>query len=223
MLTALFRAFAALGRPEVVRIVVRAVGIAVLCFVALFLGVAALLSSTALTGVGIVDTLLDVLGGIATLVVSWLLFPIVVSAVLGFFLERLAGVVEAEDHPGLPAPRPGGVAAGIVASLRFVTVALVLNVLLLALLVVAAPLYPFVYTLANGYLIGREFCELVALRHLPPAEARALRRRRRFAVFGLGAVTTWLLLVPFVNLIAPVVCVIAMVHVVAPELRRGAA
>jgi len=82
--------------------------------------------------------------------------------------------------------------------------------LLLFLLIPA--LYPIVWFLGNSYLLGREYFELVALRRMQPHDARELRRRRRFMVMagGLGAIG--LFAIPVVNLFAPVIVTMAMVH-----------
>ena len=65
---------------------------------------------------------------------------------------------------------------------------------LLAILVylVAVPFLLFaglgvvIFFLATAYLLGREYFELAAMRHQPPAEAKGLRKRRTGTVFVAG-------------------------------------
>jgi uncharacterized protein involved in cysteine biosynthesis len=76
-----------------------------------------------------------------------------------------------------------------------------------------APIFPFVFYGVNGYLLGREYFELVAMRRAPSAEASALRRRHRLQAFATGLVIAALLTVPFINLLAPLLGTAAMVHV----------
>ena len=68
------------------------------------------------------------------------------------------------------------------------------------------------YTL-NGYLLGREYFELVAQRRLTAVEATALRRTRRARVFLAGAVIAFLFTVPLVNLITPIIATAFMLHI----------
>mgnify|MGYP006433068489 FL=1 len=79
-------------------------------------------------------------------------------------------------------------------------------------LLLAGPLFPFVFYSVNGYLLGREYFELVALRRLGPAEATALRKRNGFKLFMTGALIAFLLTVPVVNLLAPIIATGMMVH-----------
>ena len=84
--------------------------------------------------------------------------------------------------------------------------------LLLGPLFLLGPLIPFVFYAVNGYLLGREYFELVAMRRLDPDAARRLRRAHRGELFVAGVVMAFLLTLPVVNLLAPVVITAAMVH-----------
>jgi uncharacterized protein involved in cysteine biosynthesis len=74
----------------------------------------------------------------------------------------------------------------------------------------------------NGYLLGREYFETVALRRLDPKRASELRRREKWRVFLAGVIITLLLTVPFLNLIAPVIATAFMLHLFE-SVRRAAA
>src|SRR6266478_3835195 len=62
--------------------------------------------------------LVDLMGGLAVLVLSWLLFPAAVTAIMSFFLERIATAVEALDYPGRGPPRRQRIGETIAATLR---------------------------------------------------------------------------------------------------------
>ena len=64
----------------------------------------------------------------------------------------------------------------------------------------------------NGYLVGREYFEAVAIRRNDPAEAKAVRSGNASKVFVTGVVGAGLLSIPIVNLIAPVIAAAAMTH-----------
>ena len=69
------------------------------------------------------------------------------------------------------------------------------------------------FYLGNGYLLGREYFELAAMRHLPAAEARQLRQANRGLVFLCGVIIAGLASVPIVNLLTPLFATAFMVHV----------
>ena len=93
----------------------------------------------------------------------------------------------------------------------YLGVMIALNMVLLIFLLLP-PLFPFVFYAVNGYLLGREYFELVALRRIGPEEARRLRKAHRGKLFIAGVATALLLTIPVVNLLAPVVVTAAMVH-----------
>ena len=64
----------------------------------------------------------------------------------------------------------------------------------------------------NGYLLGREFFELVAIRRLPQTEARALRKQKQTVVIGIGAVFAFLMTLPIINLLTPIIATATMLH-----------
>jgi|APTNR8051073442_1049403.scaffolds.fasta_scaffold08954_5 uncharacterized protein involved in cysteine biosynthesis len=220
MIGAFAKAIAQLDDPRILRLLMISVLIALGIFIALWVSVGVLLTQTQVFEIGWLDAAVDVLGGLATIVITWLLFPAVVSATVGIFLDRVAGAVEARHYPALPAPREQGFEEIVVTTAMFLVVMLGVNLAVLVFLLVP-PLFPFVFVAANGYLIGREYFELVALRRDVPEVARALRLRHRGRVFVVGVAIALLLTVPFVNLLAPVIGTAAMVHIVE-RIRRDA-
>ena len=211
MLNAFSRALGQLTDPRILRILGACVLLSIACFVAAWSGIAWLLISTRLAEWDLFETTLDVLGGLATLILTWFLFPLVTSAFVALLLDRVAAAVEAKYYPDLP--RSPGIPwwQGLLCTLRFLGLVLVLNALLLLLLFVP-PAYLVGYYAVNGFLLGREYFDLIALRRLTPAAARALRGRHAGEVLATGAVGAILLTVPFVNFIAPVLVTAAMVH-----------
>jgi uncharacterized protein involved in cysteine biosynthesis len=64
----------------------------------------------------------------------------------------------------------------------------------------------------NGYLLGREYYELVALRRLPAVPLRGRWRAERPRLVLAGAIIAFLLTVPVLNLVAPIIATAFMVH-----------
>lgn len=210
MFTAYLRAFGQLFDPRIVKILGFSVLLSVAVFGLLWSGIAWLLTQSELTSYWLLEKILDVLGGVATIVTTFFVFPVVVSATIGLFLESVARAVEQRHYPDRK-PKGLPLVAGILSSLRFLLKALVVNLVLLLFLFVPV-LYPFAWLAANAYLLSREYFELVALRHLDPKAARELRRSRRLQLFFAGLPAAGLFAVPMVNLIAPVLVTMAMVH-----------
>jgi CysZ protein len=203
MLTDLLRAIRMLGEPRARGVVWLGVALSLATLVGLVFGVEALVSWASDTGYGWVDRTLEVLSVLGTLVVAWFLFPAVVVAVSSFFLERVVDATEDRYHPGLPPPRPVSIGEAVPAALRLLGLSLLLNVLALPLYFVPLLNLP-VWLALNGYLVGREYAELVGLRRLNPARVGVVRRNYRLMFWTSGILIAFLLAVPLVNLVAPV-------------------
>lgn len=149
--------------------------------------------------------------GMAT-VMAWFLAPLLFPLISTLFLDSVVGRIETR-HYGLP--RSTGIPLGrsLTAALRLLALALCLNLLLLPLMFLLPILYLPLYYLLNGYLHGREYVELVALRYFPQREARQLRRRQRGRVLSAGVIVMLLFTTPFINLLAPVLSAVFMAHV----------
>ena len=212
MLVALLRALANLSEPAMRRFLVLGLGLALASFIALWTAVAVVLGQTTLFAWGPLEWLVDVLGAVAVLVLSWLLFPAVVTMVMGFFLERIAAAVERLDYPGRPPARSAPVPETLMTTLRLMSATVLLNLLALPVYLLAPVINLFVFLGLNGYLFGREYFEVVALRRLDPMATRTARRRFSGRVFVGGVVIAGLFAIPFVNLIAPVIATAFMVH-----------
>ena len=69
----------------------------------------------------------------------------------------------------------------------------------LVLLVFVPISWPIGYLVVNGWLLGREYFELVALRRISPAAAKTMRNRRRPELLLTGIGLTFLFTLPLVN------------------------
>jgi uncharacterized protein involved in cysteine biosynthesis len=204
MLQDLVRAFALLRDSRVRGVLWLGIGLALATLLALFLGVEALVSWASNTGWRWLDRTFQVLGGLGTAIVAWFLFPSIVVAVSSIFLERVVDATEDRHYPQLPPPRPLPLAQTVPAALKLLGTSLLLN--LVALPAYFVPLLNLPVWLAlNGYLVGREYAELVASRRLAPDMAARIRRDHRMMFWLAGIVIAFLLAVPLLNLVAPVV------------------
>lgn len=213
MIRALALAFGQLSDPGTRRVLWLGILGAVAGFAALAAAVWFALFETALTDIGWIDTALDVAGGLLVFVLAWFLFPAAVVAVSGFLLDDVVDRVEAQHYPHLPraAHLPFMVEVG--GALRLAAIVIIVNLVALPLYIAAPGLNIFVYYAINGYLLGREYFDLVANRRLGVAAARQLRREEPLKPFLAGVVIAFLSTIPLVNLLVPVIASAFMVHV----------
>jgi CysZ protein len=213
MVIALLRAIGALAAPPMRRVVGLSLALAVLGLAGLWLAIAAILYHTAVFEWRPLDWLFDLLGGLAVLVLSWLLFPAVLTLIMGFYLERVAAAVEASDYPGRGPPRRQPIGEMIWVTLRLALLTLMLNLLALPVYLLVPGINLILFLALNGYLFGRGYFEVVALRRLDLGEARRVRSRFAGRVFLGGVVIAGLFSLPLVNLVAPVIATAFMLHI----------
>lgn len=142
---------------------------------------------------------------------AFLMFP-VAALFVGLFLDRIVAAVEARHYPGLSPARQMGIGEALGTGLRFMIVVLVVNLVGLILYLISGPLAPVVFWVVNGYLFGREYFELVAMRRLQGPEMRSLRARNNLQIWFSGTLMAVPLSIPIVNLIVPVIGVATYTH-----------
>ena len=157
------------------------------------------------------DWTIKAVAGAGAIVVAILAFPLVATITVGLFLEDIADAVDARHYPHKPAAAGQPVVSSLVSAVRLVLAALILNVLVLPLYLIPG-MNVFVFYGLNGYLLGREYFELVALRRIEPRAARRLRGRSRWRVFLGGVLITVLFSIPVINWLMPIIATAFMVH-----------
>lgn len=195
------------------RVVALSLALAVLTFAALWLAVAAILYHTAFFDWRLLNWLIDLLGGLAVLGLTWLLFPATVTLIMSFYVEHVAAAVEAVDYPGRGPPRPQDLSEILSITLRLTLLTFVLNLLALPLYLMVPGINLFLFLALNGYLFGRGYFEVVALRRLDMGAARRVRSRFAGRIFLGGVVIAGLFALPLVNLVAPVIATAFMLHI----------
>jgi uncharacterized protein involved in cysteine biosynthesis len=223
MIRAIVRAFQQLAEPSLRRYAVLSIVVTLITFVALWGAAIALLTYTRVPSFDLfgttwdLDFVADVVGAIAVFLLLGLMFPALLLIVVSFFLDGVAEAVEARHYPGLGPARGQGVGEILAIAVKFAVLSIVLNLLALPvflLLLFLPPFNLFVFYALNGYLLGREYYELVAHRRDDPQGANRLRRAYGGQLFLVGVVIAIMTSVPGLNLIVPIVATAAMVHLV---------
>ena len=157
----------------------------------------------------------DMFGGITAFVIAWLLFPTLASFFITLFLEDIVEAIESRHYSSILSEKINNPSAMFIISLRFTAIALFLNILAIPFYFFTIwfpPLGIFVFYCLNGYLLGREYFELVALRHIKMEDIPSIRRSNRWQLFLFGSVTTFLFTIPIINFLTPILGVTGMTH-----------
>lgn len=221
MISAFAKALAQLGDPAFRRPIAWSLALAALVFAGLWATIWLVLTHTAISDLRWIDMTVDVLGGLAAIVLTFVLFPGVVAAILPLFADRIIAAVEARHYPDLPPPRAPSLAEQAAMALRFLAMVVILNLAALPLYLVPV-VNALVFYGLNGYLLGREYFEMVAPRRLDSESRRVLWRRRRLGFVLAGVAFAFVSTLPLVNLLAPVLAAATMTHLVESYRRQVA-
>ena len=230
MLTAFSRALGQLGDPAILRVLFKSLALTLVLFAAAAALAGWLLTGTNPCGFGPLDYECTIGGGTGTAVAIllglaslWFLFSAVAIGVLGIFADEVVEAVEARHYPAAAeSGRSPSFAKGLAVGLRSAGRILLWNLIAspFYLLLLVTGVGPFLLFFAvNALALGRDLSEMVAMRHL---KGDALKRwlaasRGRRALLGLGA--TLLFMVPFANLLAPVLGAAIATHLFHREGR----
>lgn len=143
----------------------------------------------------------------------------VTSIFAGIFLDEIAEEVERRSYPDDPPGRELPLMQSVGIALRFFGLVLLGNLAAL-LLVLFLGLGVVVFFVVNGYLLGREYFQFAALRHVSLAEAENLRLKNQLAIFLGGLLIAGLLSVPILNLLTPLFAGAMMMHVYKALAKR---
>jgi CysZ protein len=225
------RAFGQLGDRRVLAVLAKSLTVTLAVFAAL--GAALWYGLTTwqpMDGDG--DLLSALAAGLVMVVALWLLFRFVALAVLQFFADDVVRAVELRHYPVEAAAAralPFGedvrsAAAGLGRALVANAIALPIALVLLVTGVGTA----LVFWAVNSWLLGRELTDMVWLRHRPapsPGETSSGRTDASplsaLTRFALGGIVAGMLLVPFLNLLAPVIGAAAATHLVHGRRRMS--
>jgi CysZ protein len=218
MLAAAIQAFRELFTPPFRAVLFKCVGLTIGLLVLLIVLIEGLFNYTAWPDW--IETIVSWIGGLGLVIGSIFLIPPVTSLMAGLYLDDIAGQVERTHYPADPPGKEMPIHAAIGVGLRFFVAVLVVNVVALLLLLVPG-VNLIAFYVGNGYLLGREYFEMVAMRHLPAEEARRLRKANMGYVSLCGLIIAGLASVPILNLLTPLFATAFMVRVYKSLARRA--
>jgi uncharacterized protein involved in cysteine biosynthesis len=136
----------------------------------------------------------------------------IAQAFASIFMDRVAAAVETKHYPNAAKVHGATFWGLLTAGLSFTALSVLLNLLAFPLQITFIGLGTVVVLFVNGYLTGRTFFELAALRHMSARDAKGLRRRHRVRLFLGGALISFLAMIPFVNFFVPLFGAAMMTH-----------
>jgi CysZ protein len=211
MLTAAGQAFQQLFTPAFRAVLLKCVAFTIGLLAVLIIGIEWTFSHFVQLP-GWIEKTIEWLGGLALVVGSIFLIPPVSSLIAGLYVDDIAAEVESTTYPQDPPGKPVATLPAIGLALKFFVVVLAVNILAVFLLLIPG-INLIAFYLGNGYLLGREYFELAAMRHMPPDEAKQLRRANRVTVLLCGLIIAAIASVPILNLITPLFATAFMVRI----------
>ena len=206
--------------PKFRRVLSRGMGLTIVLLIAACLlvnfGINQLLSSAwAANMIGDqswLGALINVGGVLFTIALSiWLMVP-VTSAIIALFLDEVAQAVEARHYPHLPKQTATKLQDQILVGIRFLGILLLANIGALILSMIVPPLAPFVFWATNGYLMGREYFQMAAMRRMPRAQAQELFQRHQGSIWTAGILMAIPMSIPLVGLFIPILGAATFTH-----------
>jgi CysZ protein len=220
MFGAFMKAVGQFPDPPIQRVVWLGVLYSAILFFALVAAAWWVFAATKAFDIGWLEWMADALGWGAAVIAGIILFPGAILTILSLMLEPIAKAVERRHYPSLPPAREQPFSEALIAGLKLSGAVMVWNILALPLYLIPV-VNVFVFYGLNGYLLGREYFELVAYRRLDPAAAKVLWRGRRTRILLGGVVIAFLMSIPLVNWLMPVVACAFMLHLFEGMRGKG--
>ncbi len=150
---------------------------------------------------------------LAMMVLSVFLMVPVASAMTSMFLDQVADAVEDVHYPQLPDVPALPLSEAVMDTLSFLGILIVANILALLLYVALPPFAPLIFWGLNGFLLGREYFTVAAMRRVGREGAKDLRRKHAVTIWAAGILMAIPLSVPLVNLLVPILGAATFTHI----------
>ncbi len=198
--------------PAFSRVVMKALLLSLILYGALFAAVWYGVNHLPVLGAAWVNDLLAMLAAILMFVLPFFLGAPVAAFFASFFLDEIAAEIEARYYPADPRASGAPLGSALHPGIRLALLLVGVDLVLLPVDVGVPGIGELATVIINGLLLGREYFELVALRHISRSAVETLRRRHRGGLFAAGIIISLATLVPVINLLAPLFGAAFMVH-----------
>ena len=224
-----FKAIGQMGDPRFCRVLLLGVALTIALlagFYALFL---TLMNETVdgtmvLPVIGEVTWLGDFLGWgslFLMLFLSTFLMVPVASAITSLFLDEVASAVEAKHYAHLPPVKGVSFYESLRDTINFLGVLIGANIVAVLLYVMLPFAAIFIFWALNGFLLGREYFQIAAMRRLGREGAKQARKEHFGLIWLAGCLMAVPLTVPLLNLFIPILGAATFTHLFhQTQMRR---
>ena len=136
----------------------------------------------------------------------------VASAITSLFLDEVAQAVEEKHYPSLPRVPPVSFWDGLRDTVNFLGVLIAANIFAFVLYAIFPFAAFFIFYALNGFLLGREYFQLAAMRRVGRAKAKELRKQHQSKIWLAGCLMAVPLSFPFINLVIPILGAATFTH-----------
>jgi uncharacterized protein involved in cysteine biosynthesis len=136
----------------------------------------------------------------------------VASAITSMFLDEVAQAVEDKHYPQLPKVPPVPFGDALRDTINFLGVLIGANILALFLYAIFSFAAPFIFWALNGFLLGREYFMLAAMRRVGRDQAKILRKQHVGVIWVAGILMAMPLSIPLLNLFIPILGAATFTH-----------
>ncbi|MEL7097203.1 MAG: EI24 domain-containing protein [Pseudomonadota bacterium] len=229
ILSSFFAALGQIGDPRFRRVLLLGIALTIALLIGATAGLLALIDwltadSIEAPIVGEITWLDDILsfaGVFTMLALSIFLMVPVASAITSMFLETVAQAVEDEHYRHLPPVQPIPFSDALRDTVNFLGVLIAANIVALFAYVFLPFAAIFIFWALNGFLLGREYYTLAAMRRVGRAEAKKRRSEHAGTIWLAGVLMAIPLTVPLVNLTIPIIGAATFTHLFHRLKARG--
>ncbi|WP_075216468.1 sulfate transporter family protein [Mongoliimonas terrestris] len=212
MLAAASRAFSQIVSPPFRQVLIRSVGLTLLMLAAVWAALYGTFTHFVVVENAWLQTSIEILTGLGLVIGLGFLVAPVTSLFAGLFLDEIAEEVERVHYPGDPPGQAMPLVPSLLSAMRFTLLVVAVNLLVLVLILLPG-INVMAFFIANAYLLGREYFEMIAHRFHDPDSVRVLREEAGTRIFLAGLVIAGVLAIPILNLLTPLFATAFMVHI----------
>lgn len=225
ILRAFMMAISQIGDPRFRRVLFLGIGLTFALLVGAYAGLLGLVNwmvgdEATVPVLGKVEWLNDLLSFsslIFMMVLSVFLMMPVASAITSMFLDEVAQAVEDKHYQHLPDVPGVPFSDALLDTLSFLGLLIVANILAFIvgslLFFLFPPAWPIIFWGLNGYLLGREYFTLAAMRRIGRERAKELRKKHMGTIWLAGILMAMPLSVPILNLFIPILGAATFTHI----------
>lgn len=215
-----FKALGQLGDPRFRNVLFLGLGLTIGLLIAAYFGLLAVLNTLGLYDLAAAQMgeggwgawIINATSFFAIILLSVFLMVPVASAFTSLFLDRIASAVEDKHFAYLPPADPAPFSEAMKDTVNFLGVLIGANILALLIYLALPPFAPLIFWGLNGFLLGREYFFIAAMRRIGREGAKELRREHFATIWIAGTLMAIPLSVPLVNLLIPILGAATFTH-----------